>query len=100
MELLSLTPLLPVADAAVIGAIGAMGALGKRAPKSLVTLVGLGAPLASLLIALVCLGQYMGIHPQPVEQVLYAWTSGEVNIEFAFLLDPISAVMLFVVTII
>src|SRR4051794_5075043 len=92
MELLWLIPLLPFAGAAI------NGALGKRAPKGLVTLVGLGAPLASLVLALVCLVQYMGIQPQPVEKVLYAWTSGEVNIDFAFLLDPLSAVMLFVVT--
>jgi NADH-quinone oxidoreductase subunit L len=75
-----------------------MGALGRRAPKSLVTLVGLGAPLASLVLALTCLWQYLGVAPKPFEQVLYAWTSGELNIDFAFLLDPLSAVMLFVVT--
>jgi NADH-quinone oxidoreductase subunit L len=95
MNLLWLIPLLPFAGAAVLGA---MGALGRRAPKSLVTLVGLGAPLASLVLALTCLWQYLGMAPKPFEQVLYAWTAGELNIDFAFLLDPLSAVMLFVVT--
>ncbi|HEV7517752.1 MAG TPA: NADH-quinone oxidoreductase subunit L [Thermoanaerobaculia bacterium] len=92
MNLLWLIPLLPFAGAAVLGA------LGRRAPKSLVTLVGLGAPGASLVLALACLWQYLGVAPQPVEKVLYAWTAGELNIDFAFLLDPLSAVMLFVVT--
>jgi NADH-quinone oxidoreductase subunit L len=92
MDLLWLIPLLPFAGAALNGIVG------RRAPKSLVTLIGLGAPGASLLLALVCLVQYLGVQPRPVEKVLYAWTSGELNIDFAFLLDPLSAVMLFVVT--
>ena len=62
------------------------------------TLVGLGAPGLSLLLALNCLWQFLGTAHQPVERVLYAWTTGELKIDFAFLLDPLSAVMLFVVT--
>src|SRR5262245_32393739 len=93
LELLWLIPILPLLGAAI------NGLLGWRFPKSLVTAVGVGAPLLSLLLALGCLWQYThGIYPQPYEQVLYAWTAGELSIPAAFLLDALSAVMLFVVT--
>jgi NADH-quinone oxidoreductase subunit L len=88
-----LIPILPVVGAALNGLLGA------RFPKPLVTLIGLGAPLLSLLLALGCLWQYShGVYPGPFEQVLYPWTTGDLTIDVAFLLDPLSAVMLFVVT--
>ncbi len=52
LELLWLIPILPLAGAAV------NGLLGQRFPKALVTAVGVGAPLLSLLLALGCLWQY------------------------------------------
>jgi NADH-quinone oxidoreductase subunit L len=94
MNLLWLIPLLPFAGAAILGGLRVFG----RPPKSLVTLVGLGAPGLSLLLSLNCLWQFLGTAHAPVEKVLYAWTTGELKIDFAFLLDPLSAVMLFVVT--
>jgi NADH-quinone oxidoreductase subunit L len=96
LQLLWLIPMLPLAGAAVNGALGAVG---RRAPRPLVTAIGVGAPLASLALALACLWQYLhGACPGPVEQVLYPWTAGDLRIDVAFLLDPLSAVMLFVVT--
>jgi NADH-quinone oxidoreductase subunit L len=93
LQLLWLIPILPLAGAAV------NGLLGWRFPKRLVTAVGVGAPLASLLLALGCLWEYVhGAYPQAYEQVLYAWTAGELSIPVAFLLDALSAVMVFVVT--
>ncbi len=45
------------------------------------------------------LWDYLGrLNPEPFQQVLYAWTAGAISIDVAFLLDPLSAVMLFVVT--
>jgi NADH-quinone oxidoreductase subunit L len=96
MELLWLIPLIPFAGAAL------NGALGHRLPKKLVTLIGVGAPLLSLLLALVALWQFMGRGSEPFEQTLYLWTSGsaggDLEIPVGFLLDRLSAVMLFVVT--
>jgi NADH-quinone oxidoreductase subunit L len=94
LELLWLIPILPLAGAAI------NGLLGWRFPKALVTAVGLGAPLASLVIALGCLWEYAhGSFPhEAYNQVLYAWTAGDLSIPVAFLLDRLSAVMLFVVT--
>ena len=92
-NLLWLIPLLPFAGAAL------NAALGPRAPKALTTAVGVGAPGLSLVVALGALWQYVtAIHPGAVEQTIYAWTAGETAIDVAFLLDPLSAVMLFVVT--
>jgi len=94
LGLLWLIPILPFAGAAI------NGLLGKWFPKSVVTAVALGAPLASLVIALGCLWEYShGSFPNGVyEQTLYAWTAGDLNIPVAFLLDHLSAVMLFIVT--
>src|SRR5947208_14626898 len=97
LDLLWLIPILPFAGAAV------NGLLGKWFPKWLVTFVALAAPGASLLVALGCLCQYsQGACPDPLtktcEPTLYMWTAGDLNIPVAFLLDHLSAVMLFIVT--
>jgi NADH-quinone oxidoreductase subunit L len=93
LDLLWLIPILPLAGAAI------NGLLGFRFPKSVVTAVGVGFPLATLLVALGALWEYThGIYPAPFEQILYPWTAGPLNIDVAFLMDPLAAVMLFVVT--
>ncbi len=93
LDLLWLIPLLPLAGAAV------NGLLGRRFPKSLVTAVGVGAPLASLILALGCLWAYsQGDTEVAFVQTLYAWTAGPLPIDVGFQLDTLSAVMLFVVT--
>jgi NADH-quinone oxidoreductase subunit L len=94
LELLWLIPILPLAGAAI------NGLLGKKFPKALVTAVGVGAPLLSLLLALGCLWEYVhGTFPNDAfEQVKYAWTTGTLAIPAGFLLDRLSSVMLFIVT--
>jgi NADH-quinone oxidoreductase subunit L len=93
LDLLWLIPILPLAGAAINGLLGA------RFPKSVVTAVGVGFPFATLLVALGALWEYThGIYPAPFEQILYPWTAGPLNIDVAFLMDPLAAVMLFVVT--
>jgi NADH-quinone oxidoreductase subunit L len=91
MELLWLVPLLPFAGAASNG-------LARRAPKGLVTAIGVGSSGAALAVALAALWQYLGQWPAPFDQTLYAWTAGDLPVDVAFRLDPLSAVMLFVVT--
>jgi NADH-quinone oxidoreductase subunit L len=93
LDYLWLIPILPLAGAAL------NGCLGRRPAKGLVTAINVGAPLLSLLLALGCLWDYaQRFNPQTFEQTLYAWTAGPLHIDAAFLLDPLSAVMLFVVT--
>ena len=91
LNLLWLVPALPLLGAAV------NAVLGPRAPKAAVSAVGVGAPLLSLLVALGCLWQYStSLHPAPFELVLYPWVSS-FGLDIAFLLDPLTAVRLFVV---
>src|SRR5436309_4939965 len=92
LGLLWLIPILPFAGAAV------NGLLGKWFPKWLVTFVALAAPGASLLIALGCLWEFSQGSALTYERTLYMWTAGDLNIPVAFLLDHLSAVMLFIVT--
>jgi NADH-quinone oxidoreductase subunit L len=91
MDLLWLIPLIPLAGAALNG-------LAARAPKPVVTAIGVGAPGATLAISLAALWQYASHWPAPFDRSLYAWTAGPLEIDVAFRLDPLSAVMLFVVT--
>jgi NADH-quinone oxidoreductase subunit L len=92
LHLLWLIPALPLLGAAI------NALLGPRAPKAAVVGVGVGAPLLSLAVALGCLWQYVnGLNPAPFELTLYPWASS-FGLDVAFLLDPLSAVMLFVVT--
>src|SRR3954454_8900274 len=92
LGLLWLIPILPFAGAAI------NGLLGKWFPKPVVTLVALGAPFASLVIALGCLWEFSQGTALSYQQTLYAWTAGDLDIPVAFLLDHLSAVMLFIVT--
>jgi NADH-quinone oxidoreductase subunit L len=94
LNLLWLIPMLPIVGAAL------NGALGPRAPRPATTAVALGAPLASLLLALGAIWQYVGAsgYPDAFVRTLYPWTVGPLRIDVAFMLDPLSAVMLFVVT--
>ncbi len=93
MEILWLIPLLPFVGAA------ANGLMGPRVSRSATTAVALGAPLASLLAGLWVIWQYVASqYPEAFVQVLYPWTVGPLHVDVGFLLDPLSAVMLFVVT--
>src|ERR1700720_827473 len=112
IDYLWLIPALPLAGAAVNGVLAyrqapaaapPVATRGIPAGKAAVTAVALGAPLASLLVAAACIWQYLagGLYPRAVEQVSYAWTAGTLDglhINVAFLLDPLAAVMLFIVT--
>ncbi len=96
LELLWLIPIFTLAGAILNGL---NGLLGSRLPKAVVTAIGVGAPLLSLLLALGCLWEYARtVHPNPFEDTYYIWTAGPLQIPVAFLLDALSAVMLFVVT--
>jgi NADH-quinone oxidoreductase subunit L len=95
LELLALIPLLPF--------VGALlnGLAGPRAPRAVHVAIGLGAPLASLALAVLAVLDYSArLAPQPYEQVVYAWFAGRFTVDLGFLLDPLSCVMLLVVTLV
>ena len=80
------------------------GILGRRLPKWLVTTVALLAPLASFAIVLTAISSLLGPEDGPspfpfVETCPFPWiNAGALHVDFSFVLDQLSLVMLLVVT--
>jgi len=94
-EFLWLIPLIPLAGAAV------NGLLGRRSPKSLVTLVSCGAAGLAFILALWSFAGLLKLAPDDrfISNLCFTWIeSGKFIAEAKFLLDPLSALMLLVVT--
>ncbi|HKV86142.1 MAG TPA: NADH-quinone oxidoreductase subunit L, partial [Ktedonobacterales bacterium] len=96
--MLNLTPLillLPLVGFVVVGL------LGRRMPKSAISLIACGLVLASFVAALV---DFFALLGEPVSQrsgdaAIWTWVnSGALTIKFGLLSDPLSAVMLLIVT--
>ena len=108
MRWLWLIPVLPFLGAFLNGVV-----LRHRLGKKGVWIVACGSVLASLLVAVLAISGYLGselyANGEPFEQQVYEWipsgmlgledgTFANLSIEMGFLLDPLSCVMLFVVT--
>jgi NADH-quinone oxidoreductase subunit L len=92
---LALIPLFPLLGFLVNAAVG------RRLPKSVSGGVASLVMLASFAVSAISVWQLAGMAPEQraVEQVLYTWiASDDLNIGLAFRLDPLSAVMILVVT--
>ncbi len=92
-----LIPLLPLA------AFFLNGILGGRLPKWLVSAIGVLAPLASFALVVNAARGLIGVAPGPslpyVETSPFAWINvGALHVDFSFVLDQLSMVMLLVVT--
>ncbi|MBW1917212.1 MAG: NADH-quinone oxidoreductase subunit L [Deltaproteobacteria bacterium] len=77
------------------------GLLGRRVPKWLVSLVGCSVIGISFLIVILIFREYVNLpaDAKPVEVVVYDWiSSGNFNALAAFLVDPLSLVMMLVVS--
>jgi NADH-quinone oxidoreductase subunit L len=76
------------------------GLLGRRLPKAIVSTVALLAPLASLAIVLnAVVASTVGIALPYIETCPIGWiNAGALHIDFSFVLDQLSLVMLMVVT--
>jgi len=77
------------------------GLFGKRAGKGFVTAVALAASLGAALLGTVAVFEYAGHahHGERYLNVVYEWfNSGGIGTDIAFQLDPLSVVMLMVVT--
>src|SRR5687768_15238415 len=77
------------------------GFLGKRAGKGFVTAVALAASLGAAILGTVAVVEYNGRyhHGERHLNVIYNWfTSGNITADIAFQLDPLSIIMLMVVT--
>ncbi len=107
-QLLWLIPLLPFCGALLNGVL-----LRHRVGKKMVVAVACGSVLLACFSALAVIGSYMGSAEhaagQAWEIVVYNWIPGgtlltdiagtaQLDISMGFLLDPLSAVMLFIVT--
>ena len=103
LDFIWLVPLLP--------ALGALIQLlwGRKLSKRTVALVSVGLPGVSLAWALGCFVQLLHLHGTPFTKILYTWlpagpfhlsngTISQLNIEIGIQLDPLSAVMMLVVT--
>ena len=93
--MLALIPLFPFAGFLV------NSTMGKRLSKSVSGGLASLVMLASFAVAAVSVWQLAGMEPaqRAVEQTLYTWiASGDFSVDVAFRLDPLSAVMLLVVT--
>src|SRR5438552_3581634 len=95
LNTLWLIPVLPFAGFVV------NGLFGKRAGKSFVTVVAVLASLGAAVLGTVAIFQYRAAysHGERVVNVVYNWfNSGGIGADVAFQLDPLSIVMLLVVT--
>ena len=87
--------LLPLAGFLVLGLVG------RSLPRIVISVIGCGVVLASFVLAVV---QFFSMLPLPAaartsDLTLWNWvTSGGLSINFGVLLDPLSAVMLLIVT--
>jgi NADH-quinone oxidoreductase subunit L len=95
LSLLWLVPLLPLIGAIVNG-VGA----GKL-PRKAVSAIGVGSVGISFLIAVACFAGLLALPPEArrATQTLFTWIqSGDFHAEVRYALDPLSAVMMLVVT--
>src|SRR3989304_6492394 len=99
----------------VFPAVGALlnGVFGTRFPKPLIHWIACGFVFFSLLVSVLCVVELAAMEPRVFEKDYYTWIPGgsvnttlgpeegksaNLNIRLGFLLDPLSAVMILVVT--
>ena len=103
MDLIWLIPLVPAAGAL------AMLLLGRRLPQAWVSVLCPGTVLVSFLLSVGAVAQLASLAEPRHEKILYAWLPGgpfhmangqmgQLTADWGFLLDPLSAVMVLVVT--
>src|ERR671915_445350 len=93
--MLALIPLLPFLGF-LVNAL-----LGRRLTKSISGAVACAAMVASFAVSIAAVWRMLGQpgNVRAIEQVLYTWiSSGELEVPFAFRVDPLAAVMILVVT--
>jgi NADH-quinone oxidoreductase subunit L len=92
---LALIPLFPLVGFLV------NAALGRRLPKGASGGLASLAMLASFVVSALTVWQLVGLAPEQraIEQTLYTWiASDDLNVALAFRVDPLSAVMILVIT--
>ncbi len=97
--LIFLVPGLPLFGA-IINAL-----VGRKLPRNLIATIAVGSITLAFIVAILELSILLSlppearVDPENTHQVLYSWIAvGDFNINVAFLYDPLSAIMLLVVT--
>jgi NADH-quinone oxidoreductase subunit L len=111
LELIWLIPLLPLLGFLINGVvgIGMVWSRGQRPSKSFVYLVACGSVLLALVLLIGCFVQLLGLSQPIYERNVFTWVPGlalktalgevaDLHISWGFELDPLSAVMILVVT--
>jgi NADH-quinone oxidoreductase subunit L len=94
-EYIYLVPMFPLAGFILNGLL-----LG-RLPRRLISLIACGTVGLSFVVSVLLFLDLKNLHESArvLEQTLFTWIpSGQLHVDFAFLLDPLSAVMILVVT--
>ncbi len=97
-QILFMIPLLPGITAAILG-INWMN--GRRLSRTTTIVLSLGSVFASLLLSLSAVGALIGLAPEErhLTNTLWEWfAAGPLHVPFAFEVDPLSGVMILVVT--
>jgi NADH-quinone oxidoreductase subunit L len=95
LDYLWLIPIIPLAGAAI------NGLAGRRLPKSAISAIACGAAGISFIISLASFFELLKLAPEQrnVLQVCFTWiASGDFVAKAEFLLDPLSSVMILIVT--
>jgi NADH-quinone oxidoreductase subunit L len=105
LDLIWLIPLFPAIGFVINGLIG------KRLPKTAVGVIAVGAVLLSFLVSAGAVYQLLQLEPEQRSHTvrLYEWINagalrttegpvGQFKVDWAFLLDPLSSIMILVVT--
>jgi NADH-quinone oxidoreductase subunit L len=96
--MLNLTPLILLLP--LLGFV-VLGLLGRALPRAVISIIGCGVVLAAFAFAVVDFVSMLGV-PETArasDVTLWQWvTSGSLSVNFALLSDPLSAVMLLIVT--
>jgi NADH-quinone oxidoreductase subunit L len=96
VDLIWLAPALPLAGFVLNGAL----ALWRPGAKAAVSLIGVGVLAGALAVAVAAVAAFAGLHAEaPVVLPYWSWLpAGELQVNVAFQVDRLSAVMLLVVT--
>jgi NADH-quinone oxidoreductase subunit L len=103
LDLIWTIPLYPAAGAVL------MLLIGKKLPKSAVSVICPGAVFVSFIVAVGAVWQLASLPERQFEKILFTWIPGapfqmtnggigQLNADWGFLLDPLSSVMVLVVT--
>jgi hypothetical protein len=92
-----LIPALPLLGAVINGLFGYP--LQKRFGRSPVNLIACGTVLLSFLLSVYTFFQLLGVEPRLLSTKVWTWFQvGDLSVDFAFMVDPLTAVMILVVT--